>query len=196
MSNHLHSMLSVDYVPKLLAGAICVALLVAVVDYVMILSVAAKMPPGPRPLPIVGNVLQFPKSKPWYKFHEWADRYKSSIITVWVGRNPIVVLNDAWAASDLMDKRANIYSSRPVYQVPGKLMKGAEWDQPMIPYNTQWRTHRKLMVRLLIRDYHGLMVAFRRRRASRTRSSRISSRRVGNITTRNVSTARGFCHGH
>ena len=78
---------------------------------------------------------QFPKEKPWYKFEEWSKKYNNPVITVWIGRNPIVVLNDAWTASDLMDKRANIYSSRPVFQVPGRLMGGAEWDQPLIPYN-------------------------------------------------------------
>jgi hypothetical protein len=117
-----------------------------IIDYARILYLRSKMPPGPLPLPIVGNVLQFPKEKPWYRFEEWSKKYNEPVITVWIGRNPIVVLNDAWTANDLMDKRANIYSSRPVFQVPGRLMGGAEWDQPLIPYNDRWRRHRKLMV--------------------------------------------------
>src|ERR1700724_510595 len=101
----------------LLLGA-CAVLL----DYARMLRLRQKMPPGPFPLPIIGNVLQLPKCKPWYRFEEWAEKYNNPLITVWFGRAPTVVLNDAWTASDLMDKRANIYSSRPTFQVPGVLM--------------------------------------------------------------------------
>src|SRR5271154_3252211 len=75
----------------------------ALFDYARILYRRSKMPPGPFPLPIVGNVLQLPKEKPWYRFEEWSKTYNNPVITVWIGRNPIVVLNDAWTASDLMD---------------------------------------------------------------------------------------------
>jgi len=131
-----------------LSIGIVIGLLVLLVDYALLLHKRFKMPPGPFPLPIVGNVMQFPKEKPWYKFEEWSKKYDNPVITVWVGRNPIVVLNDAWTASDLMDKRANIYSSRPVFQVPGRLMGGGDWDQPLLPYGDKWRRHRKLMVHL------------------------------------------------
>jgi hypothetical protein len=33
------------------------------------------LPPGPRPLPFVGNRTQIPKSKPWLKMAEWAKEY-------------------------------------------------------------------------------------------------------------------------
>jgi len=117
-----------------------------IVDYARMLLLRAKMPPGPFPLPIIGNVHQFPKEKPWYRFEEWSKKFDNPIITVWVGRRPVVVLNDAWTASDLMDKRANIYSSRPSFPVPGVVMGGEKWAQTMLPYGDQWRTHRKLTV--------------------------------------------------
>jgi len=132
----------------LVSLGIITGLIVLLIDYVLLLYKRSKMPPGPFPLPIVGNVLHFPREKPWYKFEEWSNKFNNPMITVWIGRNPIVVLNDAWTASDLMDKRANIYSSRPVFQVPGRLMGGAEWDQPLLPYGDKWRRHRKLMVHL------------------------------------------------
>src|SRR5271156_1944226 len=91
-------------------AALFVGIVAAAKDYLRMLRLRSKMPPGPFPLPIIGNVLQLPKCKPWYRFEEWATKFNSPIITVWFGRNPTVVLNDAWTASDLMDKRANIYS--------------------------------------------------------------------------------------
>jgi Cytochrome P450 len=129
--------------------AAAIGLLVLVVDYGRLLLLRSKMPPGPFPLPLVGNVLQLPKCKPWYIFEEWANKYNSPIITVWFGREPTVILNDAWTASDLMDKRANIYSSRPVFQVPGRLMEGDKYNQTMLLYGDRWRWHRKLTVCLM-----------------------------------------------
>lgn len=35
----------------------------------------AKLPPGPPGLPVVGNILDIPKSRPWVKFAEWTDKY-------------------------------------------------------------------------------------------------------------------------
>ena len=33
------------------------------------------LPPGPPPLPIVGNVLHMPKEQPWLKYADWAKQY-------------------------------------------------------------------------------------------------------------------------
>ena len=38
-------------------------------------SQSAPLPPGPRGLPIVGNVLDMPSSHEWLKFAEWKDKY-------------------------------------------------------------------------------------------------------------------------
>ena len=132
--------------PTVIFTALTLAFLILLLDYAKMLRLRARMPPGPFPLPIIGNVLQFPKSKPWIRFEEWSQKYNDSMITVWIGRTPTVVLNDAWSASELMDKRANIYSSRPTFQVPGRVMGGERWAQTMLPYGDQWRFHRKMMV--------------------------------------------------
>ena len=35
----------------------------------------AALPPGPPPLPVVGNTFQMPKEQPWLKYAEWAKQY-------------------------------------------------------------------------------------------------------------------------
>jgi hypothetical protein len=155
----LHEFLQSLNPTQILLSSVAVIVLGLLLDYARILRLRAKMPPGPLPLPIIGNVLQLPKCKPWYRFEEWANKYQSPIITVWFGRSPTVVLNDAWTASDLMDKRANIYSSRPTFQVPGVLLEGEKDNQTMLPYGDRWRWHRKLTVRSP--PFHsGLIIAF------------------------------------
>lgn len=35
----------------------------------------ARLPPGPPGLPVVGNIFDIPKSRPWVKFAEWTEKY-------------------------------------------------------------------------------------------------------------------------
>jgi hypothetical protein len=77
-------------------------------------------PPGPSPVPFVGNKWDLPPCKPWYKFKQWTDMY-GSLVTVWTGRRPTVVIGDPKVACDLLDRRSAIYSSRPRFVVMGML---------------------------------------------------------------------------
>jgi hypothetical protein len=82
-------------------------------DYAKVLLLRRKLPPGPFPRPLFGNRGMMPRIRPWIKYDEWSKQYDSPIITVWLGSSPTIILNDAWVASELLDKKASIYSSRP-----------------------------------------------------------------------------------
>lgn len=41
-------------------------------------------PPGPRPLPFVGNVFQLPQVNPWIIYREWAKTYGKIHIPLWL----------------------------------------------------------------------------------------------------------------
>ncbi|KAF2709910.1 cytochrome P450 [Pleomassaria siparia CBS 279.74] len=136
------------------AGIIAFAVLVTaavgvLADYAWMLYLRSKMPPGPFPLPIVGNTYQLPDNKPWIYFEELSKKYNTSLITYWIGRNPTVWINDAWTASELLDKRAGIYCSRPRMLVFAELGSGQYNLVNMItttqPERDRFRVQRKLM---------------------------------------------------
>ena len=111
------------------------------------------MPPGPRPWPFVGNRPQIPKNKPWIQMAKWAEEYGRSlrfriipgpIYTLWMGRHPTMVISSAQVAVDLLEKRSNIYSSRPRFVVMGEMYLNNN-STLVMPYGDKWRKHRKLL---------------------------------------------------
>ncbi|KAH8787271.1 putative cytochrome P450, partial [Hyaloscypha finlandica] len=117
--------------------------LIILADYAHMIYLHFKMPPGPWPLPIVGNTYSLPDNKPWIYFEELSKKYHAPVITFWIGRNPTVWICDAWAASEIMDKRAGIYCSRPRMVVFGELGTG-QTNLVSMYYGPRWRIHRKL----------------------------------------------------
>ena len=115
-------------------------------DYIRVLRLRRLMPPGPFPLPIIGTVGRIPMAKPWITFERWAKEYASPLITIWTGTVPTIIVNDCWSASDLMDRRANIYSSRPHMVLVGDMFDESTTNQTSLVYGDQWRMHRKIMV--------------------------------------------------
>ncbi|CAO2653856.1 Nn.00g105890.m01.CDS01 [Neocucurbitaria sp. VM-36] len=102
-----------------------------------------RMPPGPTPLPFVGNKFGLPKSKPWVQFQEWSKIY-GPIFTIWIGRKPTVIISDPNIAVDLMEKRSTKYSSRPRMVAMGEIL----WDGASVlvqPYGKEWSIRRKLL---------------------------------------------------
>ncbi|KAI0475373.1 cytochrome P450 [Xylariaceae sp. FL0804] len=155
----------------LVSSVLFIGAVTLVIDYAYMLWMRSKLPPGPFPWPIVGNTFQLPDNKPWIWFEELSKQYDAALITVWIGRTHTIWINDAWAASELFEKRAAIYSSRPRMLVFAEL--GAGQDNLLNMYTTsaaqreRWRVHRRLM-------HHGVGVqATRGLRALQDGESRV-----------------------
>lgn len=106
-----------------------------------------RMPPGPQPLPFIGNKFDVPKRHPWIQFQEWSRQY-GPIYTVWFGRRPTVIISDPNVAVDLLEKRSQKYSSRPRFVVMGEIF----WDMSSIlvqPYGKDWSVRRKALHQVL-----------------------------------------------
>ncbi|RAK78167.1 cytochrome P450, partial [Aspergillus fijiensis CBS 313.89] len=102
-------------------------------------------PPGPRPLPIIGNLHQLPRRDPWRTLKTWHNRH-GPIITVWVGSRPMIIIGSFHCAKELFKRRGAIYGSRPAYFADAM---GSDSLAVALPYGLQWRRHRLLLPTLL-----------------------------------------------
>ncbi|TFK57181.1 cytochrome P450 [Heliocybe sulcata] len=102
-----------------------------------------KFPPGPR-LSCFGWA-QLPTSYQWRTYAKWREIYGDLIYVRLLG-NPILILNSAKVANDLLDKRGANYSSRPVRPMVNDLM-GWDWLFSSMPYGARWRSHRALFTK-------------------------------------------------
>ncbi|KAJ7167245.1 cytochrome P450 [Mycena crocata] len=70
------------------------------------------LPPGPRKLPLVGNLFSMPSSFEWKTYLTWSRRYGPDIIHLDVAGTSMIVLSSWEATVTLLDKRSSIYSDR------------------------------------------------------------------------------------
>ncbi|ODM97239.1 Cytochrome P450 83A1, partial [Orchesella cincta] len=67
---------------------------------IQFLKPKVKLPPGPRGLPVVGNILQMTE-KPHLQLAAWAKQY-GEIYTIQLGSNTGIVLNDQKLIKDVL----------------------------------------------------------------------------------------------
>ncbi|KAF8888764.1 cytochrome P450 [Infundibulicybe gibba] len=101
------------------------------------------IPPGPWGIPWMGNRHQLPPAKPWRKFTEWSKSY-GPVMSFFLGSTPVIVLGTAETAWDLLEKRSEIYSSRPRSIMGGEILSGGLRGL-MLPNNEAWRKWRKVL---------------------------------------------------
>uniref|UniRef100_A0A0W0G830 Putative OrdA protein n=1 Tax=Moniliophthora roreri TaxID=221103 RepID=A0A0W0G830_MONRR len=77
------------------------------------------LPPGPSPLPLLGNVFDMPSGQEWLTFAEWGRKY-GGICSVTLMGQPMIIINSADIMAEL-DKKSAIYSDRPRLEMGGEL---------------------------------------------------------------------------
>ncbi|GKU06996.1 o-methylsterigmatocystin oxidoreductase [Fusarium langsethiae] len=124
-----------------------VALAALIVYYVLFpkKQTGLPLPPGPKPLPVIGNLFDLPPAgtaeyKHWAKHKELYGPISSLNI---LGQ-PMIVLNSPDAMHELLEKRSTKTSSRPSAKFGGELC-GFHVMLPLIPYGDKFRYYRKLV---------------------------------------------------
>lgn len=70
------------------------------------------LPPGPKSLPIIGNLHQAPKSYGWRTYDEWSKKYGPIVHVNMLGQS-VIILSTSEVAHDLLAKRGALFSDRP-----------------------------------------------------------------------------------
>ncbi|KAF8524233.1 cytochrome P450 [Gautieria morchelliformis] len=101
------------------------------------------LPPGPSPLPIIGNLHQVPRDHDWLRYTEWFGEY-GPLVYFRLFRQPVILINTRQAACDLLEKRSSIYSDRPNDFIMAELIG---WNQgvTLSAFGPRHRKYRKLL---------------------------------------------------
>ncbi|KAF8960130.1 cytochrome P450 [Flammula alnicola] len=102
------------------------------------------LPPGPRALPIIGNILDMPTHHEWETYHKWCQEFDTDILYLNAAGTSIIILDTREAALELLEKRSLLYSDRPKVPMITDLM-GWDFDTAFLDCGERWRQHRKLM---------------------------------------------------
>lgn len=138
--------LSPNHITWILLLSISVPVCLAIYSYLNVLILRRQLPPGPFPLPVFGNHYEIIRWRPWTQFEKWSQQYNSPMITIWLGSRPVILINDASTASELLENRADVYSSRPRMVSMAELHNAEITNQAAMPYGEHWRLHRRLTV--------------------------------------------------
>ncbi|KIJ29061.1 hypothetical protein M422DRAFT_37092 [Sphaerobolus stellatus SS14] len=106
-------------------------------------------PPGPKPLPLLGNLLDMPLTSICVKYAEWGKQY-GDVVHVEVLGQHVIILNSYKAATELVHQRGTIYSSRPqVPMIHDSRLMDMQWTFVLKPYGPAWKRQRRLFTQHL-----------------------------------------------
>ncbi|KAH7920189.1 cytochrome P450 [Leucogyrophana mollusca] len=105
--------------------------------------VTLPLPPGPPPLPVLGNALDIKGDEPWISYTEWGATYGDLIYSPVLNLD-IIVINSEDVAKSLLEKRSHNFSDRPLGSV-NKLRVGLSFVSALLGYGDTWRMHRRIL---------------------------------------------------
>ncbi|XP_075717052.1 cytochrome P450 2K1-like [Rhinoderma darwinii] len=134
--------------PITLVLSIILCLFVALFFYGRRRNVYYNLPPGPRPLPIIGNLHMLDLKKPYKTFHQLSKTY-GPVYTIKLGEETVVVLCGYEAVKDALVNHADEFSGRPKVPIFHEIIKG---HGVIFAYDDNWKVMRRFTLTTL-RDF-------------------------------------------
>ncbi|XP_044036193.1 cytochrome P450 2K1-like [Siniperca chuatsi] len=109
--------------PTTLLGAVALLLVLCLVFGSFTLQEMGKEPPGPRPLPLLGNLLQLDLKRPYRTLCELSKKY-GSVFTVYLGTNKVVVLAGYKTVKEALVSYAEEFGDRDISPIFYEMNQG------------------------------------------------------------------------
>lgn len=103
------------------------------------------LPPGPTPLPIVGNVLHMKTGKMVESLMEFGEKY-GSVYTMYFGHNPVIILSGYDTVKEALIDRAEEFGGRGTIPTFNDFFKG---HGVVFSNGTEWRDLRRFSLTML-----------------------------------------------
>ncbi|XP_036424085.1 cytochrome P450 2F2-like isoform X1 [Colossoma macropomum] len=103
-------------------------------------------PPGPRPVPIFGNLIQLNITNPLKDFEKLAQRY-GNIYSLYFGGRPAVVLTGLKAVKEALVTKSADFSGRPQNILVTDITEGK--GLIFVDYGLRWKEHRRFALMTL-----------------------------------------------
>ncbi|XP_069116655.1 steroid 17-alpha-hydroxylase/17,20 lyase-like [Argopecten irradians] len=101
-----------------------------------------KLPPGPTPIPLIGNLKLLGARDFQEQCMELSKKY-GPVITIYFSTRPIVIVNTIEAATDVLIRSKADFANRP--KIPSALLfSDGGKDIAMAQYTPTWKLHRKI----------------------------------------------------
>ncbi|XP_078521713.1 cytochrome P450 2J2-like [Lissotriton helveticus] len=97
----------------LAVGAAAVLVILLITQFMTLRRAASKLPPGPTPLPILGNLWALNFTLHHETLMQLTKRYGNTF-TVWIGHSPMVVVHGYEAVMDALVTSSDVMNNRPL----------------------------------------------------------------------------------
>ncbi|KAF8519800.1 cytochrome P450 [Hysterangium stoloniferum] len=135
-----------DWTPSVPGTALLIGVIavVSVWTRCIFLSKRLPLPPGPKPLPLLGNLFNMPRSREYEIYTEWREKYGDIVHMEVLGKH-IIIINSVDVANDLLERRSAIYSDRPYMpMIHDPDLMDLDWSFAMKRYSSSWKRYRRL----------------------------------------------------
>ncbi|KAG6634189.1 geraniol 8-hydroxylase-like [Carya illinoinensis] len=105
-------------------------------------AILRKLPPGPKPFPVIGNLFDLAFGKPYNSIVELAQIY-GPIMSLKLGQVTTVIISSEHTAKQVLQTHDQLLSNRPVPDAL-RVHKHDEYGLPWMPISAQWRNRRKI----------------------------------------------------